>query len=755
MSRGAILGPNMPGSALAVQKMLASRSLRVVRRAPVSLPCLAIRTLHWRTPATCRPKLLAHNFWALSRPKTRQYSDEAQVRILEEGIPLQHSGPTTASLLAYGAAHWPAPDVLPAGWSADWARWDYLLTLFAFSPYFLRLPQIEMLVNVKYGIPGEVRPIMYSDAREMLLFSTEVLDQPDESDSDSGAPEARTAQPQKPAQDGDGAGFVFLLNCRTFELWTYDPDVSTSPQNAPSTIQELVLLVAAAPTPAGVPMLKLEPDPEGEAALARILARDPTVIPVLEEEFLGYAPRATERAEELLSADDVHARHKEKWGDAILKLRVYVKETETELEADERELADLRATGSAELRESEGDNFRLDEAAHAQMRAALAETKGKLAEWERQWVEAYGADGEVTRRRLTFAFEACPMVDDRQGLRYLCDVIRPQFDFANTGAFADNELLFIFGRTVTQDAVGLLWETLFVSAYGVFFWLAVWSIARKRLKTPGSVAMLLIVVYLYASSLTLWSLNVVSWFTRTRAFFMRPELALDDRKAASNAAVTALGTPMEALFMFNVRSGLCLCVISIHLLFPDDRGRRRGHLARVGAVCARAVGVIDLTCLTGAGYANQTAMASGGAVCERAELLSWAFSLVTNGACTLTQYILFVDISRDAPIIYVYELFAGMGDQISGMYPTLIIVIVNLHHTLWDDSAPDARADSSMHFTTGAKRSGSDITGEPSGSQAYSGARLQLRTDVEGTGSMAMSVVDKRAYSPDSPGEHV
>jgi hypothetical protein len=100
----------------------------------------------------------------------------------------------------------------------------------------------------------------------------------------------------------------------------------------------------------------------------------------------------------------------------------------------------------------------------------------------------------------------------------------------------------------------------------------------------------------------------------------------------------------------------------------------------------------------------------------------------------------------------VYELFAGMGDQISGMYPTLIIVIVNLHQTLWDEAAPDARADSAMHFAAGAKRSGLDITGGPSG---YSGARLQLRTDVEGTGSMAMSVVDKRAYSPDSPGEHV
>jgi hypothetical protein len=45
--------------------------------------------------------------------------------------------------------------------------------------------------------------------------------------------------------------------------------------------------------------------------------------------------------------------------------------------------------------------------------------------------------------------------------------------------------------------------------------------------------------------------------------------------------------------------------------------------------------VIDVACLAGAGYANQTAMASGGAVCERAELLSWAFSFVTNGTCTV------------------------------------------------------------------------------------------------------------------------
>ncbi|KAJ7847447.1 hypothetical protein B0H14DRAFT_3453735 [Mycena olivaceomarginata] len=76
---------------------------------------------------------------------------------------------------------------------------------------------------------------MYSDVREALLFSTEVLDQPDEPDSDpiSDAPNTHTVQPQKHAQDRDGTGFVFLLKYRTFELWTYDPDTSVSLQHAP------------------------------------------------------------------------------------------------------------------------------------------------------------------------------------------------------------------------------------------------------------------------------------------------------------------------------------------------------------------------------------------------------------------------------------------------------------------------------------------------------------------------------------------
>ncbi|KAF7356025.1 hypothetical protein MVEN_00932000 [Mycena venus] len=316
---------------------------RPMARLPRRTPNLISRALHSRASSsvqkcTRRPRLKALNAAAFYRPHTRLYSDEAQARILEDGLPLQNSGPTTATLLAYAAAHWPAPSVLPPRWSANWRDWDYLLTLFAFSPYFLRLPQIEMLVNVKYGIPGEVRPIMYCDGAgkgkdkegDWVLLSAEI---PAEAMEDL---EPSEAQPEEAGVGEDGAGYVFLLNCRTFDIWT-----------ARRARRRRVLIVRPpslpSPSPKTSPCPNSPPDPAGESALARILARDASVIPLLESDFLGYAPRPTERAEELLSADAAHAAHKAKWKDAIERVREYVKEMEAELRGSEEEVGDLRA----------------------------------------------------------------------------------------------------------------------------------------------------------------------------------------------------------------------------------------------------------------------------------------------------------------------------------------------------------------------------------------------------------------------------
>ncbi|KAJ7076630.1 hypothetical protein B0H15DRAFT_790330 [Mycena belliarum] len=235
--------------------------------------------------------------------------------------------------------------------------------------------------------------------------------------------------------------------------------------------------------------------------------------------------------------------------------------------------------------------------------------------------------------------------------------------------------------------------------------------------------MLTIVVYLYATSLALWGLNVTQWFQREHIVFVnRAEVGLLDRLNAADLKVeSTLSTPMEALFMFNMLVGDSVVIWRVHALYPRTLWPRL--VPCIPLLISLAFTIIDIICLTGGGWIGKSSIAVGGPVCERAELISWAFSFITNVACTLliwyrawshsmgtssaristtrilsllvesgfiyclfwlTQLVLFIDIERDTPAFYVYELFSGMGDQISGIYPTLIIVIVNLHQTIWD-----------------------------------------------------------------------
>ncbi|KAJ7735965.1 hypothetical protein B0H16DRAFT_1574911 [Mycena metata] len=243
--------------------------------------------------------------------------------------------------------------------------------------------------------------------------------------------------------------------------------------------------------------------------------------------------------------------------------------------------------------------------------------------------------------------------------------------------------------------------------------------------------MLCVVLYLYATSLTLWVLTVVHWFKTTHTFFMNEaNIPLPDRRDIANNYTISLGAPEESLFMFNMIVGDTVVIWRAWVLYQRT-SRWFVAIPCLMLLMSFIFAVIDITCLTGAGWSVQSAIAGGGPVCAQAELISWAFSFATNGTCTIligfrawqhrqsmkalnivgnprrmstdkvlsilvesgfvyclfwaTQYILFVDVSRHTPLIYAYELFSGMGDQISGMYPTLIICIVNFHQTIWED----------------------------------------------------------------------
>jgi hypothetical protein len=122
------------------------------------------------------------------------------------------------------------------------------------------LPQIEMLVNIRYRIPGETRPILFSDEKQSFVFTLV-----------------------------ENKRRFFMYNIGEQVLWEFDGMESE---------EELVRQMDANFGALERGMKKLVPDDEGEDCVERILARDETVIPVLAEKFLDYTPEATHEWEE-------------------------------------------------------------------------------------------------------------------------------------------------------------------------------------------------------------------------------------------------------------------------------------------------------------------------------------------------------------------------------------------------------------------------------------------------------------------------
>ncbi|CAK5279933.1 unnamed protein product [Mycena citricolor] len=326
-----------------ITRLRARPLLSFAQRCCVVLPSRSVHAIHGRPclrlgpgprlPAT-RPSLL-HSVYA----RTRSYSDDLSSRLETDGIPLRHSGPTTAALVSYAEGNWPKPDTVPEGWSTSWKDWEYLLTFFAYSPYYLRLPQIEMLVNIKHAIPGNVRPVMYSKARDAMIFLVDIYT----------------------GEEGTGGTTVFLLNCRTNKLFTYQPaDRTKVPQN----VMGLLELIAGLSDLEAAPMIQLEADKDGSAVLQR----------------------PTTPEEEMMNPDEERKGMLMRLEEAIANVRAFIVQAEAELSVDEIELAKLKEQGMV-LPAKEG--YQLDENAHAQFRQSLVEAKEKLAELENLRAERF------------------------------------------------------------------------------------------------------------------------------------------------------------------------------------------------------------------------------------------------------------------------------------------------------------------------------------------------------------------------------
>ncbi|KAJ7026361.1 hypothetical protein C8F04DRAFT_966399 [Mycena alexandri] len=147
---------------------------------------------------------------------------------------------------------------------------------------------------------------------------------------------------------------------------------------------------------------------------------------------------------------------------------------------------------------------------------------------------------------------------------------------------------------------------------------------------------------------------------------------------------------------------------------------------------------------------NYASVAPTAAICNQAGLIGWGLSAATNIACTIfiglkarqhrkitrplgkpsrmsgekALSILFDSgfiysllwfsqiisvfgaaqvITLTSPAVYLWGIISAMGNQMAGLYPTLVICVVNLRRTIWE--AEEASLPTSLRWTPNSKGS--------------------------------------------------
>ncbi|KAJ6460215.1 hypothetical protein C8R45DRAFT_1029716 [Mycena sanguinolenta] len=257
--------------------------------------------------------------------------------------------------------------------------------------------------------------------------------------------------------------------------------------------------------------------------------------------------------------------------------------------------------------------------------------------------------------------------------------------------------------------------------------------------------MLCVVVYLYVSSVVQWAMNVWAVVQVIHSLLMAAGAPIADRPDLANANLEKIVIPAEALFVANMIIGDSVVIWRTWAVY----------MHRVLAILIPSIllfmsltfGLIDLGCQSyGERYVSLPAVCT-----YPAGFIGWTFSVVTNVACTiliglkawqhrkitrqldltakshrmsadkilsilvesgaiysllwLTQVIAYIDIPPNSPVFYLYAVFTPIGNQMGGLYPTLIIVIVNFRQTIWDHEPATVHINS-LHWAPNSNPSG-------------------------------------------------
>ncbi|KAH8822883.1 hypothetical protein DL96DRAFT_1819573 [Flagelloscypha sp. PMI_526] len=188
-----------------------------------------------------------------------------------------------------------------------------------------------------------------------------------------------------------------------------------------------------------------------------------------------------------------------------------------------------------------------------------------------------------------------------------------------------------------------------------------------------------------------------------------------------------LGIPMEALFLLNMLVGDVVVVIRAKIIWGT--GWRIVAIPLIFLFATLGFSMTSIACLTASIYTQKrTSVPTGSYVCRWAEPIAWALSLLTNVVSTsliayrawahrkdlahlhgmesrqsgvervlrllvdsgfiyflflLTQVVLFIESGNELALGWAFAILAPLGDQISGIYCTSVIILVVLQRSNW------------------------------------------------------------------------
>ncbi|KAJ7718250.1 hypothetical protein B0H16DRAFT_1609513, partial [Mycena metata] len=351
---------------------------------------------------------------------------------------------------------------------------------------------------------------------------------------------------------------------------------------------------------------------------------------------------------------------------------------------------------------------------------------------------------------------------------------------------ADALLLKDYATLTMQEVLGILFEGVFFGAYSIFFALAVYSIRQRGVRSRRAVVMCIVVVYLYATSVTAWAVDCYIAFKNIHSLYMTTDIPLSDRADLADDTFDKFVGVQELLFVFNA-------IVADAVVIWRTWAIYQGWIPAILGPCvllliAFVFALIDVTFSL---YQGSTPLPGAATIYTKSQILVWAFSLGTNILCTLligfkawrhrkimrelnigvqyngmsaenilvllvesgfvygflwaTQIIGYLDFALDSPWDFISEVVVRIGRQTTGMYPTLIIVLVNFNRTIWEEYRTDTPGHGSNSFKWAV-----DTTSRSGATRTDTRTEVGIHLDTVNEGMRADSVIHRREKPPGS-----